>query len=233
MYNLVPVLVLLLSICFLSLTHHTTAAADHDHDADAASGTFHRPMLLTSIRLADDHPHYHSQDARRLDISQECLNQTMNLWYHENVPMEWSHEWTHLFNYSYHECTEFPCHMQKHSHQQTQSMQMKQQCEELNGQYVQYTFRFRYQNGTMDDETEITNIPQCIAKTCDASQFASYYQGYLVNQLEYYGIDGDIDGEVYVISESSSPHKKVAGIVVGWSLISAWVMNTLLFWIVM
>jgi hypothetical protein len=196
-----------------------------------SSSAFSHPILqqiLRDVLVADANEHPHKEydpspeGRRRLDISQDCWNQTKQLW-EEMTPIQWNHS----FNFSYNECMEYPCNFQEHQHQNQQQHQdayenMKQECEGQQGQFVQYRYRFRYNNGTTDQEREFFNVPECIGQSCDVTQFASYYQGYLSNQIENGLIDG-ISGEIYVISESSSPNKLDG--MVGWTLVAALTLN--------
>lgn len=113
---------------------------------------------------------------RRLDVSKECIEETLMLW--ENEVVEWRFPWTF-------ECDDSPCDVAKVQNQFHQAY--KNQCKAREGKFVQYTYRFPEElydpvNGTNRQLLApfflvVYNHPDCISKSCDANQFASYLQG--------------------------------------------------------
>jgi hypothetical protein len=113
---------------------------------------------------------------RRLDISKECIEETKLLW--ENEVVEWRFPWTI-------ECDDSPCDAAKVQNQYHQAY--KNQCKAREGQFVQYTYKFPEELYAPVNETNrqllapfflvVYNHPDCISKSCNANQFASYLQG--------------------------------------------------------
>ena len=113
---------------------------------------------------------------RRLDISKECIDETMIIW--ENEVVEWRFPWAI-------ECYDSPCDVAKVQHEFHAAY--KNQCKEMGGKFVDYTYKFPEELYIPDDGVDrqllapffliVYNHPDCIGKSCDGNQFASFLQG--------------------------------------------------------
>jgi len=135
---------------------------------EATTNTKHKNHLIETELSTSLH--------RRLDISKQCLDETIMLW--ESEVVKWRFPWTT-------ECDDSPCDYEKAEPEYYNAY--KAQCKVLGGKFVEYTYKFPEELYSPGDGVArqllapfflvVYNHPDCISKSCDANQFASFLQG--------------------------------------------------------
>lgn len=137
---------------------------------------------------------------RHLDVSQECLEASEEIWDNESV------QWLSPMD-SVDLCEDSPCDISAINPEYHANY--KQNCKELDGQFIEYSVKVTeeyYMNESPVRNLRapfyltITNIPDCISKTCDANQMISLYQGQV---LEQNMMGAEIGAEILFISDNS------------------------------
>jgi hypothetical protein len=145
---------------------------------------------------------------RHLDVSRECLEETDEIWENETVEYLFPEEIVTL-------CEDSPCDVrviipEYHS-------EYKQSCDALGGQFIEYSFKLTEEAFQYDDAIRrlkapffltITNLPDCIAKTCDEDQFMSYTKGQFLDMYL-----GESVAEVHIINENSISEECIEGVI--------------------
>jgi len=145
---------------------------------------------------------------RHLDVSRECLKETEEIWNNETVEWLSPEEIVTL-------CEDSPCDIrvidpEYHS-------EYKQSCDALGGQFIEYSVKLTEEAFQSDDAIRrlkapffltITNLPDCIAKTCDEDQFMSYTKGGFLGMYL-----SESDAEVHFINENSISEECIEGVI--------------------
>jgi hypothetical protein len=158
---------------------------------------------IENIRRHNNLKHSARHQERQLDVSRECLIET-----YDEIPKNEPPNEPYIWNFDALGCVESPCDF-KDVHAFYYQAYMDY-CDSIGAQFVLYTLTY-IENRTDTDpgvQREIINVPECIAQSCDASQFASYATGLDQEQAKLYRPD---ISSIYIITQSSSAAFVTAG----------------------